>query len=83
MKPARPGTARVDVNHAVALRLSRLVGMAADRFGIHTIMALNGSMMIILTAGLLSFPLLHKHSSNKSGTEIHEHVVPAPEIKFS
>jgi predicted MFS family arabinose efflux permease len=62
---------------------SWLVGMAADRFGIHTIMALNGSMMIILTAGLLSFPLLHKHSSNKSGTEIHEHVVPAPEIKFS
>ena len=62
---------------------SWLVGMAADHFGIHTIMATNGSLMIILTAGLLSFPALNKLISKKSGTEIHESVIPPPAIKFS
>jgi hypothetical protein len=62
---------------------SWLVGMAADRFGIHTIMALNGSVMIILTGGLLSLPSLNRLISKKSASDIHEHVVPPPVIKFS
>jgi MFS family permease len=40
---------------------SWLVGMAADKFGIHTTMALNGSLMIILTSLLLSRPLINRH----------------------
>jgi MFS family permease len=62
---------------------SWLVGMAADHFGIHTTMAINGSLMIILTTILLSFPSLNKLVSKKSGAEIHDHVVPPPVIKFS
>jgi MFS family permease len=62
---------------------SWLVGMAADHFGIHTTMAINGSLMIILTTILLGFPSLNKFISKKSGAEIQEHVVPAPAIKFS
>lgn len=60
---------------------SWLVGMAADRFGIHTIMAVNGSLMIILTAGLLSLPSLNRLISKKSASDIHEMPIPAP-IKF-
>jgi MFS family permease len=62
---------------------SWLVGIAADHFGIHTTMAINGSLMIILTAGLLSLPTLNKLISKKSGTGIHEQVVTPPAIKFS
>jgi len=62
---------------------SWLVGMAADHFGIHTTMAINGSMMIILTTVLLSLPSLNKLISKKSATEIHEPVVPTPSIKYS
>ena len=62
---------------------SWLVGMAADNFGIHTTMAINGSLMIILTTILLSLPSLNKLISKKSGAELHEHIVPAPAIKFS
>jgi len=62
---------------------SWLVGMAADHFGIHTTMAINGSLMIILTAGLLSLPSLNKLISKKSGADVHEHIIPAPAIKFS
>jgi hypothetical protein len=62
---------------------SWLVGMAADHFGIHTTMAINGSLMIILTTILLSFPSLNKLISKKSGAEMHEPLVPAPAIKFS
>ena len=60
---------------------SWLVGMAADRFGIHTIMAVNGSLMIILTTGLLSLPSLNRLISKKPETDIHEVPIPAP-IKF-
>lgn len=62
---------------------SWLVGMAADKFGIHTIMAFNGSVMILLTSGLLSIPSLNRLISKKSGADMHEHVVPPPAIKFS
>jgi hypothetical protein len=62
---------------------SWLVGMAADHFGIHTTMAINGSLMIILTTLLLSLPSLNKLISQKSGAGIDEPVVPAPVIKFS
>jgi MFS family permease len=61
---------------------SWLVGMAADKFGIHPTMALNGSIMIILTAGLLSLPSLTKLVSQKAGSDIHEPPVPAPVHKF-
>ncbi|HMH33053.1 MAG TPA: MFS transporter [Puia sp.] len=37
-----------------------LVGMAADKFGIHTVMVINGSLMITLPALLLIRPSLHK-----------------------
>jgi MFS family permease len=60
---------------------SWLVGMAADKFGIHSTMALNGSIMIVLTAGLLSLPTINKHLSKKPDSDIHEPAVPA--IKFS
>jgi MFS family permease len=62
---------------------SWLVGMAADHFGIHTTMAINGSLMVGLTALLLAFPSLHKLISNKSGSDMHETPIPAPAIKFS
>jgi MFS family permease len=37
-----------------------LVGMAADKFGIHTVMVINGSLMILLPALLLTRPSVHK-----------------------
>ena len=61
---------------------SWLVGMAADKFGIHTTMALNGSLMIILTSGLLSLSSLNKLVSKKISSDIHDHVVPLPVNKF-
>jgi MFS family permease len=39
---------------------SWLVGISADKFGIHTVMLLNGSLMIILTSALLTLPFLMK-----------------------
>lgn len=60
---------------------SWLVGMAADHVGIHTIMAVNGTLMIILTAALLSLPSLNRLMSGKSGSDNHEIPVPTP-IKF-
>jgi MFS family permease len=62
---------------------SWLVGMAADRFGIHSTMALNGSVMIVLTAGLLSFPSLNRLISKKSGSDIHEPAIPIGINKFT
>jgi MFS family permease len=62
---------------------SWLVGMAADKFGIHRTMALNGSLMIILTTGLLSLPALNKLISKKSGSAIHELDVPTTVNKFN
>ena len=62
---------------------SWLVGMSADHFGIHTTMAINGSLMIILTAGLLSRPSLNRLISKKPGSEIHEPAVLVPLNKFS
>jgi MFS family permease len=62
---------------------SWLVGMSADRFGIHSTMALNGSIMIILTSGLLSLPIIHKLVSKKSGVDIHDIAIGLPENKFS
>ena len=61
---------------------SWLVGMAADKFGIHATMALNGSLMIFLTGGLLSLPALHRFISKKQGPDMHELVVPLPANKF-
>src|ERR1700733_651160 len=40
---------------------SWLVGISADKFGIHTVMLMNGSLMIILTSALLALPYLMKH----------------------
>ena len=62
---------------------SWLVGMAADKFGIHTTMALNGSLMIFLTGGLLSLPALNKFIAKKPVPEIHEIAVPLPVNKFT
>jgi MFS family permease len=62
---------------------SWLVGISADHFGIHSTMALNGSVMIILTAGLLSLPALHKLISKKQVSDMHELTVPMPMNKFS
>jgi MFS family permease len=62
---------------------SWLVGMAADHFGIHSTMAINGSIMIILSGGLLGLPSLNRLISNKSDSDIHEPVEPIPAIKFS
>ena len=62
---------------------SWLVGMAADKFGIHTTMALNGSVMIFLTGGLLSLPALNRFMAKKPVPEMHELVVPLPVNKFS
>ena len=62
---------------------SWLVGMAADKFGIHATMALNGSVMIILTGILLSLPALNKFISKRPGSDIHELNVPMPMNKFS
>jgi hypothetical protein len=39
---------------------SWIVGISADKFGIHTVMLLNGSLMIILTSTLLILPSLMK-----------------------
>jgi MFS family permease len=39
---------------------SWLVGVSADKFGIHTVMLVNGSLMIILTFILLTLPSLSK-----------------------
>jgi len=39
---------------------SWLAGMSADKFGIHTVMIVNGSLMITLTSTLLARPSLNK-----------------------
>jgi MFS family permease len=62
---------------------SWLVGLSADHFGIHSTMALNGSVMIILTSVLLSLPVLHKLISKKSGADILDIAISLPENKFS
>jgi hypothetical protein len=36
------------------------VGVSADKFGIHTVMLVNGSLMVILTSILLTLPSLFK-----------------------
>src|SRR5271169_5008113 len=51
---------------------SWLVGLSADKFGIHRTMALNGSIMIILTSGLLSLPILYKLISKKQDADSHD-----------
>jgi predicted MFS family arabinose efflux permease len=39
---------------------SWIVGVSADKFGIHTVMLVNGSLMIILTSAVLTLPSLIK-----------------------
>jgi hypothetical protein len=39
---------------------SWLVGISADKFGIHAVMLVNGSLMILLTSTLLTLPSLIK-----------------------
>jgi len=62
---------------------SWLVGLSADHFGIHSTMALNGSVMIILTTVLLSLPTLNKLISKNSGADIHDIAIRLPENKFN
>jgi MFS family permease len=62
---------------------SWLVGMSADHFGIHSTMALNGSIMIILATGLLSLPALNKLITKKPETDIHELAIILPQNKFN
>jgi MFS family permease len=62
---------------------SWLVGMSADHFGIHSTMALNGSIMIILATGLISLPALNKLISKKPVADIHELAIILPENKFN
>ena len=45
---------------------SWLVGISADKFGIHTVMLVNGSLMIILTSLLLTLPPLMKIKTEKA-----------------
>lgn len=47
---------------------SWLVGISADRFGIHTVMLVNGSFMIVLTGLLLALPGLNKLRSKNTGS---------------
>jgi MFS family permease len=61
---------------------SWLVGLAADHVGIHTTMALNGSLMIVLVSILLSLPILNKFMSKKPVSDIHEPADPRPMNKF-
>jgi MFS family permease len=57
---------------------SWLVGMAADHFGIHTTMAINGSLMILLTTGLLNLSSINKFISKKTGSEHPDHPILQP-----
>jgi MFS family permease len=45
-----------------------LVGISADKFGIHAVMMVNGSCMIIITTLLLTLPVLHKFKSHKTAS---------------
>jgi MFS family permease len=62
---------------------SWLVGISADHFGIHSTMALNGSVMIVMTSVLLSLPALNKLISKKAGADIHDIAIALPENKFN
>jgi len=45
---------------------SWLVGVSADKFGIHTVMLVNGTLMIILTSILLTLPSLMKLKKDRA-----------------
>ncbi len=57
---------------------SWLVGVSADKFGIHTVMLVNGSMMIILTSSLLTLPSLIKLKIEiaEPAAEKHQFLIP-------
>jgi MFS family permease len=47
---------------------SWLVGISADKFGIHAVMMVNGSCMIIITTLLLTRPVIHKFKSRTTAS---------------
>jgi MFS family permease len=57
---------------------SWVVGLSADKFGIHTVMLINGSLMIILTSSLLTLPSLIKLKTEiaEPAGEKHQFLIP-------
>jgi len=57
---------------------SWLVGVSADKFGIHTVMLVNGTLMIILTSILLTLPSLIKLKKDRAEPigETHHLLIP-------